>query len=713
VSSAFELNVEAGGLATLTLDVPGKKLNVFTREVIEELAQVTEQLAGRRDVEILVLLSGKDEGFIAGADIDMIAGLTDPAEAESSTRQGQAVFRAWEELPFPTVAAIRGTCVGGGLELALACTYRVMADRPQDRIGLPEIQLGIIPALGGSTRLPRLIGLPEALDIILAGKTIPPKKAYKLGLLDALLPEASFRAHVRDFALEHKGKKRGKEALDVKKLLLSKNPMGRKVVFDKARSSVLERTGGHYPAPLRALDVIRTGLEDGRDAGFAAEARAMGELAITTTAKNLIHVFGLTQEAKKWRGLDGGEPVEVHQAAVLGAGAMGGGIAQLVAHELDVPVRLKDISEDALASGMEEASQLFGKLEQRRRLTAAERRRKMALLQPTLENTGLGRVDVLVEAIVENMEIKQKVLAEVEKLLPEHAVLATNTSSLSVEGIGARTERPERVVGMHFFNPVHKMPLVEVVAPEGVSPEAVNTIFKLSKDLGKTPVLVKDAPGFLVNRLLTFYSIEAMWLVDEGYSIEDVDRVLKNWGWPIGPIALGDEVGLDVSVKVGHVLHEAFPDRLPLPGWIDRLVEAKRLGKKTQSGFYRYEDGKRVEPDPAAYRILGLEPTIENPDPRTIIDRTVLPMVDEAARCLDEGIVRTAAELDLAMIFGTGFPPFRGGLARWADRESIPAIVEALERFAEAVDERYAPSRALRDVAEAGGFYDKYGSGED
>lgn len=709
MSSAFRLEVDPEGLATLTFDVPGKKLNVFDRAVLEELNATIATLAGRDDVQVLVLLSGKPGGFIAGADIDMIAGLRDPAEAEAGAREGQRIFDAWERLPFPTVAAIRGTCVGGGTELALASTYRLLSDRPDYQIGLPEIKIGILPGFGGCTRLPRLIGLPEALDVILAGKTVRPKKAFKLGMADALVPDADFLRHVRDFALAHRDGKRAKDRFGVKKLLLSKNPLGRKVVFDKARSSVLERTGGHYPAPLRAIEVVRTGLEEGHRAGLDAEARAIGELAVSTTCKNLIHVYRLTQEARKWQGLPGGQPREIREAAVVGAGVMGGGIAQLVAHELDVPVRLKDIDAGALASGMEEAAGLFGKLEKKRRISEAERKRKMALLRPTLDYTGFSRVDLVVEAVVEKMAVKQDVFAEIETHVPEHAVLASNTSSLSVAGIGEKTARPENVVGMHFFNPVHKMPLVEVIAADRSAPDAVNTVFDLSRRLGKTPVLVKNAPGFLVNRLLTFYSTESLWLLDEGYRVADVDRILKSWGWPMGPLTLTDEVGIDVAVKVAHILNEAFPERLPLPAWLDRMHEAGRLGKKNRQGFYLYEGRERKGPDPAAYELLGLTPRVEDPDPRHVVDRTVLRMVDEAARCLDERVVATPAELDLAMIFGTGFPPFRGGLCRWADREGLAGIVATLERFARDVGARYTPSAALRQTAEAGGFYARWG----
>ena len=709
MASIFHLEVGADRLATLTFDSPDRKVNVFTRAAFQELEGLIDGLAGRKDIGCLILLSGKPGNFIAGADVEEIARVADPVEAEAGSRVGHRLFSAWEGLPFPTVAAIRGVCLGGGLEISLASTYRVASDRPDTKMGLPEVRLGILPGWGGSTRLPRRIGIAEALDLILTGKTVAGRKALKLGLIDALLPDARFLDEVRDFALARLDKPRRDEGgIDFKELLLEKNPVGRKILFDQARKKTLETTHGHYPAPLRAIEVVKVGIEEGPRAGFDAEARAVAELATSRTAKNLIHVFRLTEDAKKENGLPGAVPREVHATAVLGAGVMGGGIAQLIAAETDLPVRMKDVNDAALASGMQHAAQLFAKQVERRRLNAPEARRKMNHILPTLDYTGFGRADLVIEAIVENMGVKQDVFAETAKHVSEGAVLASNTSSLSIAGIGAKTPHRERVVGMHFFNPVHRMPLVEVIAPEGSDPAAVNTVFAFTRKLGKTPVLVKDTPGFLVNRLLMFYSTEALWLLEAGYKIEDVDRVMADWGMPMGPMALTDEVGIDVATKVAHILHEAFSERLPLPEWLDRAPQSGRLGAKNRKGFYLYEGRERKGPDPTVYPLLGLQPRVENPDPGTIVDRMVLPMVNEAARCLEEEVVRSAADLDLSLIFGTGFPPFRGGLCRWADQEGLGRIIATLERLETSVGDRFRPSDALRETAEAGGFYARF-----
>jgi len=711
--SAFQFEVAADGLATLTFDLPNKRVNLFDRAVLEELEGRIGELAERRDeIAILVLSSGKQRGFVAGADVDLIAGVTDAVEAEAGVRAGQRVFAAWEALPFPTVAAIHGACMGGGTELALASTYRVAANADDTRIGLPEVRLGIIPAWGGCTRLPRRIDLTEAFDIILDGKSVRAGKALRIGLIDALLPAPGFLGYVRDFATAHAGKPRPSERPDLKELMLARNPLGRKLVFDQARSRTLERTGGNYPAPLKALEVIRTGLERGRDAGFDAEARAAAELAVSTTAKNLIHVFHLNEAAKKQPD-DGPEPRPVSRTAVLGAGAMGGGIAQLVAYEVGIPVRLKDIEAGALAAGMSHAAGLFGQLERRRRLSQPEAARRMALISPTLDYNGFAAVDLVVEAIVEKLAVKQAVFAEVAAQVPEDAVLASNTSALSIDRIGDDTPNPGRVVGMHFFNPVHKMPLVEVIAGERTDPAAVATVTAFARRLGKVPVRVADRPGFLVNRLLGFYSLEALWLLDEGYRIQDIDAAMKDWGMPVGPLALSDEVGVDVAVEVAHTLNQAFADRLPLPPWIDRQLDSGRLGKKTGKGFYRYVKGERKGPDDAAYDDLGLEPQIDQPDRRFLVDRMILRLVDEAAHCLAEGVVGSAADVDLAMIMGTGFPPFRGGPCRWADQQGLDRLLDTGERFAAAVGERYRPSAALAETAEAGGFYARFAGDAD
>ncbi|HZI64755.1 MAG TPA: 3-hydroxyacyl-CoA dehydrogenase NAD-binding domain-containing protein, partial [Thermoanaerobaculia bacterium] len=542
---AFRLDVGLDRLATLTFDLPGKKVNVFNTETILELEELVAELRSRTDIGALVLLSGKPRTFIAGADVELIARVTDPLEAEEASRLVHAIFAAWEALPFPTFSAVQGTCLGGGTEWSLASTYILVSDRPDVRIGLPETKLGILPGWGGCVRLPRRVGIAAALDMILQGKAVPGKAALKMGLADALVPDATFLHHVRDFALERRDTRRprphGVDGTDLKELLLERNALGRRLLFDQVRRKTLEATQGHYPAPLRAIEVVRVGVESGAAAGFAAEARAIGELATSEVAKNLIHVFHLMEEAKKDPPLPAGPgdgPREVRSLAVLGAGLMGGGIAQVAADQAGVRVRLRDIQPEAIAKGLEHAAELFAKQVERRRMTKAQVRQKMALLQPTLSLAGIAAADLVIEAVVEKLEVKQRVFAEVGAQAAADTVLASNTSSLSIDAIARDTPGPERLVGMHFFNPVHKMPLVEVVLGPRTSASAARTVAGFARRVGKTPVLVQDGPGFLVNRLLAFYMSEAMALLAEGHGMEVIDQAMVDWGMPMGPVAL-------------------------------------------------------------------------------------------------------------------------------------------------------------------------------
>jgi len=682
-------------------DLPERKANIFTRETIAELESRIDELTGRRDVRALVLQSAKPDIFIAGADVGEIENVVDVAAAEAGSRLGQRLFAAWQALPFPTFAAVGGTCVGGGTELALASTWIVVSDRPDLRIGLPEVQLGIVPGWGGCTRLPRRVGLVAALELIVQGKSIDGRRALRLGLADALLPAAGFDTRAIAYARQQIGARRRGRRRGLRSVFLEGNAIGRRIVLSQARRRTLEKTRGRYPAPVRAIDVIATGLRRGSKAGFEAEARANGELATSPVAKNLIHLFRLIERAKRD---EGPPPIEIRRPAVLGAGVMGGAIAALIADRTRLPLRLRDLRTEALSTALAHAREQLDRRVSRRRLSAAEARRRHALLQPTLELDGIAACDLAIEAVVEDLEVKRDVFAELDRLAPAAAVLASNTSSLSIDAIADRTEHPERVVGLHFFHPVERMPLVEIVLGPRTAAEAASTVRAFARRLGKTPVTVREGPGFLVNRLLGFYSAEALWMLDEGYAVEQIDRAMREWGMPMGPLRLADEIGLDVSAKVGHILHDAFGERLPFPPWLDRLPASGRLGVKNGRGFYRYEGRRERSVDRAIYAEIGVRP-IRRKDEANLAERLVLPMVDEAARCLAEGIVADPGTLDLAMVFGTGFPAFRGGLCRWADASGVERLVGRLAALASAHGARLEPSPALREVAARGGFY--------
>jgi 3-hydroxyacyl-CoA dehydrogenase/enoyl-CoA hydratase/3-hydroxybutyryl-CoA epimerase len=699
-ASAFRIERE-GDLAVIWFDLPGEKVNKFSTAVMQEFASIVDQMSRATDIRRLIIASGKSSIFIAGADVSEFSKVTTPQQAAEYTRFGQQVFHRFSKLPQVTVAAINGACLGGGCELAISCDYRVMSDNPKAVIGLPETRLGIFPAWGGTTKLPRLIGLLAALDIILKGKTLDGKRAKRVGLVDEVVAGAILLDVAKQFA---KKEKRG--GSDRTKFYIEGNPITRRVIFGKARKAALAETHGHYPAPLKAIDVMEYGMSAGVDAGLAREVEEVVPLIMGDVAQNLVRLFFLTEDAKKDR--LGVKPLNISEVGVLGAGVMGGGIAQIVADKTDAAIRMRDINWKALAGGMKAAARVWRRKVERRRMTRGEMQRKLARITTTTDWSGFQHADMVIEAIVENLEVKRQVLAEFERLAKAEAVFATNTSTLPITEIAARAQRPDRVVGMHFFNPVDRMPLVEVIRGEKSSDVAVATVANFARKLGKTVVLCNDGPGFVVNRILGPYMNEAGFLLEEGNSIESIDKAMVDFGMPMGPMALLDEVGIDVAAKVGAILKEHFADRIQQSRVVDALYATHRVGKKGGKGLYLYQDGKRNEPDAEVYKVLGIQ-SPHPADAKAVVERMVLPMINEAALILDEKIVGSAAELDLAMIMGTGFPPFRGGLLRYADSLGATTTVARLNELASRLGPRFAPSEPLRRLAQPGaGFYEAY-----
>jgi 3-hydroxyacyl-CoA dehydrogenase/enoyl-CoA hydratase/3-hydroxybutyryl-CoA epimerase len=582
-----------------------------------------------------------------------------------------------------------------------------MSDSPKAKIGLPEVRLGIFPAWGGCARLPRVVGLAAAMDLILTGRQLDAKRAKRIGLVDESVPAAIFEDWSRKFAREKAGTRkpppgpRGKRG--PRDWALEKNPLGRRLLFRAAREKLLKETGWRYPAPLEALLVLEASSGLPVELALEIENAHIANVFGGEVQRNLLSIFFWTEEVKKETGVAGAavRPREVSRLGVLGAGVMGGGIAQLAADK-GIPARMKDIDSKALAHGYATAASVWKQAIERRRLKPRELPAKMALLSGTLDYSGFARCEVTIEAVVEKLGIKRAVLKEWEAAVPREAIFASNTSTLPIEEIAAGALGPDRVVGMHFFNPVHRMPLVEVIRGRLSSDESVATVFALARALGKTPVVVKDSPGFLVNRVLAPYLSEAVRLVKEGCRIEDVDRVMTNFGMPVGPLALLDDVGLDVAAKAGEVLQAAFPDRLKAAG-DEAIAAAGRLGRKSGGGLYDYRGGKRVAPSPRAYEILGVQPGKIPPVSEDEIEsRLVFSMVNEAALCLAEGVVSAPSKLDLAMLFGTGFPPFRGGLLRYADSVGLSRVLAALEDLASRRGTRFLPASLLRDMARSG-----------
>lgn len=702
--------ISQGEVGIVEFDLVGEKVNKFSTPVMMRLKEVLEEVK-KSSFKAIIFKSAKPKIFIAGADIEEIKGMTQKEQFEAAVKGGQEIMNMVEDLPMPTIAAIHGACMGGGCEFVLACDYRIASEDPSTKIGLPEIQLGILPGFGGTVRLPRVIGLQASLDIILAGKAVNAKKALKLGLVDRMVHPSLLEAQAMKWArdlVRGGGPKRRKQFHPqglVNKVL--EGPLGRGIVFKKAREGVLKATKGHYPAPLQALEVIqKTFGSSDRAASLAVEREGFYKLGVTPVSKNLIHVFYLTEMVKKQNGVTGVavKPREVRAMGILGAGTMGGGIAY-VAADKGIQVRMKDLNPEALGKGLKHARDLWSKLVKRKSIDKYQFNQKMDMVSVSTDYSGFKNLDVVVEAIVEDMGIKQKVIGETAGEMRPDAIIVTNTSSLSVSEMAKGHPRPEYFAGMHFFNPVHKMPLVEVIRGEKTSDETIATIFELTKKIGKMPVVVKDGPGFLVNRLLLPYMAEAAFLLQEGMNIETVDKAyVKEFGMPMGPFELMDEVGLDVCLKVLKIFQKAFGERIEIPSLMDALGKTGRLGKKNGKGFYVYDEaGKRGAVDETVYGALGLGTPTNPYDSKECIERGVFAMVNECSLAfIEDHIVETPHEVDLAMIMGTGFPPFRGGLLRYADSVGAKYVADQLAMYASTRKaNRLKPAAPLLDLAKA------------
>lgn len=708
---ALNLKIE-NRIATLEFDQPDSKVNLLNSATMQEFAQIINQLAqeSQPQVQALIISSKKDGSFIAGADIKEIEQIHLAAEAKEKSEKGKQILNSLQNLEIITLAVINGACLGGGLELALACKYRVASFSKQIKIGLPEVKLGLVPGWGGTQRLPRLIGLAPALKMILSGQTLSDREALKCGLVDRLFSEARLKEESHNFVnriLDGTEQIKRKPYQGLSKVLLENTPLGRAILFQQVKKNILNKTKGFYPAPLKALELIKRTYGKSNRNGFILESEIFSQLAATEVSKNLIKVFYLNEKFKKFPWVaDQIKPAKVNKCAIVGAGVMGGGIAHLTSSH-DIPTRIKDVNFESLKKALKTAREIFDYSLRNRKLKKNQVEYKLGLISPTVTYQGFENTDIVIEAVVEDLSIKQKVFKELSQIVSLGAVLVSNTSALSISRLAETVSYPERVVGLHFFNPVQRMPLVEIIKSAKTSDQTLATVIAFARGLGKTVIVVQDRPGFLVNRILFPYLNEAAFLLEEGMPIEKIDRIARRFGMPLGPLELADEVGIDVGYKVAKILHDAFGDRMRIASVLDNLIQKGLLGKKSGQGFYLHT-GKRKIPNPEVYKMTKPNNGREVSDV-IALKRMIYSMVNEAARCLEEKVVSCPEAIDMGMIAGIGFPPFRAGLLRYADSVGIEAIATDLVSFQnEFGQERFRPCEFLIEKAKRmQSFYDQ------
>lgn len=704
---AITVKALESGIVELKFDLKGESVNKFNRLTLSELRQAVDAIQTDASVKGVIVSSGKDV-FIVGADITEFVDNFKLPEAElvAGSLEANHIFNAFEDLQVPTVAAINGIALGGGLEMCLAADYRIMATTA--RIGLPEVKLGIYPGFGGTVRLPRLIGSDNAVEWIAAGKENSAQDALKVGAVDAVVVPELLMAGALDLIkraisgeLDYKAKRQPK----LEKLKL--NAIEQMMAFETAKGFVAGQAGPNYPAPVEAIKSIQKAANFGRDKALEIEAAGFAKLAKTSVAQSLIGLFLNDQELKRKAKAHDEIARDVKQAAVLGAGIMGGGIAYQSAVK-GTPILMKDIREEAIELGLNEASKLLGNRVEKGRLTPAKMAEALNAIRPTLSYGDFAHVDIVVEAVVENPKVKQAVLAEVEGQVREDAILASNTSTISINLLAKALKRPENFVGMHFFNPVHMMPLVEVIRGEKSSEVAVATTVAYAKKMGKNPIVVNDCPGFLVNRVLFPYFGGFARLVSAGVDFVRIDKVMEKFGWPMGPAYLMDVVGIDTGHHGRDVMAEGFPDRMKdeRRSAIDALYDANRLGQKNGKGFYAYETDKRGKPKKVADAgvLEVLKPIVyeqREVSDEDIVNWMMIPLCLETVRCLEDGIVETAAEADMGLVYGIGFPPFRGGALRYIDTLGVAEFVALADRYAD-LGPLYHPTAKLREMAKTG-----------
>lgn len=709
---ALKVSLLPDGIAELTFDLQGESVNKFNLLAVSELQQVLDQLEQASGIKGLLVTSAKDV-FIVGADITEFGAVfaSGPDQVTSHLAANNRNFCRLEDLPFPSVVAINGFALGGGLEFCLACDYRIASSTA--KVGLPETKLGIIPGWGGTVRLPRVAGLDTAVEWIAAGKENDAETALTARVLDAVVEPAKLRdaaMHCLQQCIAGTFDYKARRAQ--KKAPLQLNFIESMMAFETSKAFVGAQAGRNYPAPVTAIKCMQKAADKGRDEALQIEAEGFAKMALTPVAQSLVGIFIneqlLGKKAKSW---EKKADKKIARAAVLGAGIMGGGIAYQSALK-GVPIKMKDIAQKGIDLGLAEANKLLSKRVERKKLSPVEMGDVLNRIEPALSYDGFEQVDIVVEAVVENPKVKKAVLAEAETKVGADTVIASNTSTISISYLAEALARPENFCGMHFFNPVHMMPLVEVIRGAKTSDNAVARTVAYANAMGKKPIVVKDCPGFLVNRVLFPYLAGFAMLVRDGVDFHRIDKLMETWGWPMGPAYLLDVVGIDTAVHAEKVMAEGFPDRMQrsFTSCTDALFAAGRLGQKSEKGFYNYELDKKGKPAkvaaPEVADILkpGIQAAIEISD-EDIVARMMIPMATELTRCLDEGIVETAAEADMALVYGTGFPPFRGGVFRWIDSIGAQAFCDMTAKFSDLGALYVAPESLKAKAANHQKFY--------
>lgn len=716
--AALDLSISENGIGWITIDVPGESQNTVRAEFASEFDSIFAQIESNNNIKAIVLISGKTNGFVAGADISMLQNLTSEEQVVELAKTGHQVFNRIESLVQPVIIAINGACLGAGLELALAGSYRICTENSSTKLGLPEVQLGVLPGGGGTQRLPRLVGIANALDLMLTGKQLNGKRAKKIGLVDEVVAEANLKKAAEKAALSLTSKKKKVVSrlrpqvnlkgllspAELQKTLLETTSFGRKLIFDKALETVNKKTRGNYPSPAKIIKCVEVGMEQGYEAGLDVEAKLFAELVMSAEATQLMNIFFASTELKKDTGVIGDvETIRVNRVGVLGGGLMGAGIAFVTADKANKKVRIKDQNDVGINHALKYCWEIYRTKIKRRHMSVSDAGQRFASITGTTSYQGFKRCDLVIEAVFESLELKQQMLKDIESVCDGKAIFASNTSSIPITKIAEVAKDPSKVIGLHYFSPVEKMPLLEIVITDKTSPEVIATCVEFGKQQGKTVIVVKDGTGFYTSRILAPFVNEAGHMLAEGVAIDRIDQALQNAGFPVGPITLLDEVGIDVGTKIAPILAESFGDRMLPPKLFSKLEQDDRKGKKNKRGFYSYKGNSAKkgpkEVDQTIYSLLGI--TANNSmSEKSIAQRCLLQMVNESVLCLQEGILNSARDGDIGAIFGLGFPPFLGGPFRYVDSIGAKAIVENLTRLEKEFGERFKPASLLTDMAE-------------